>query len=137
MNNKIKQVERKLRQCKTQYVKPEQDWPQDIKNAVKFLEQHAFENSCSVRRMKERCEITQYTFTSRFTYYLGTPPSQFITACRIKAAKMLLSDPDLQQVTVSEISFVIGYHSVSSFSTTFTYSVGIPPSIWRDRNLKN
>jgi AraC-like DNA-binding protein len=72
-------------------------------------------------------------FARSFKRAFGETPHKYLQRRRIERAKELLRGTDL---TVTEISLEVGFHSLGSFSTAFRELVGEPPSEygrrWRD-----
>ena len=77
--------------------------------------------------------LSRFHFSRVFRDATGVSPGRFLYALRIYQAKRLLTSTSL---SVTEISFAIGYNSLGSFTNRFTDSVGISPSrfrrIWSD-----
>ncbi|MER7458829.1 helix-turn-helix transcriptional regulator [Micromonospora sp. NPDC126480] len=71
-------------------------------------------------------------FNQMFCSVVGVPPSRYLTALRLDAAKRLLVQSDLR---VADICFQVGYNSLGTFSSRFTQMVGISP--YRFRALSN
>jgi AraC-like DNA-binding protein len=65
-----------------------------------------------------------------FREVTGAPPRRFLAAVRMAAAKQLLVATDL---TITDLSYRVGYLSVTTFSAQFTRMVGLPPRELRRR----
>lgn len=76
--------------------------------------------------------LSKFHFSRTFKTTTGISPGRFLYAMRMQAAKRYLRGTRL---SILEISNLVGYRSVGSFSSRFTMSVGIPPSAYRDRTL--
>jgi len=113
------------------------NYPFDVKKALQYLHDHLFDAQCSIKRMKEECNIQITNFSARFSGYVGLSPKQYLIHHRIKAAKKLLSDGELKHLSISRIGFAVGYDRLSSFSTVFKNKVGASPGVWRREALKN
>jgi AraC family transcriptional regulator len=74
--------------------------------------------------------FSKFYFCRVFHRVTGLSPGHFLSAIRIEEAKRLLTTTTM---SVTEISHRVGYSSVGSFSTRFASSVGVPPSIYRQR----
>ena len=72
--------------------------------------------------------FSKFHFTRVFQRLTGTSPRRFLSAVRLQEAKRLLTSTEL---TVADISLRVGYHSVGTFSTRFTKSVGLSPTAYR------
>jgi DNA-binding response OmpR family regulator len=64
----------------------------------------------------------------KMTALINTSPSDFIRSFRLSKARSLLETTDL---TVSEVSFQVGYKDVAHFSRSFQEEFGVPPSATR------
>ncbi|WP_103665640.1 helix-turn-helix domain-containing protein [Gracilimonas amylolytica] len=111
--------------------KPEQSWPNEIIRTVLFLNRNIFEITCSVKAMRESCNIPQNNFSSRFKGYIGKVPSLYIVHHRIEAAKLILQKSDSLNVTIGDISWFVGYEKPASFTTIFTNREGLSPMAWK------
>jgi len=74
--------------------------------------------------------LSPFHFLRRFKKELGETPHHFVTRIRIERAKELLAD---QKSSVTEICFLVGFESMSSFSLLFHKAVGWSPSAYRSR----
>lgn len=74
---------------------------------------------------------SKFHFSREFQRVTGVSPGRFLSAMRIREAKKLLLTTDL---TVTDISHMVGYSSVGTFSSRFSDSVGIAPSAYRRFN---
>ncbi|SHG29590.1 AraC-type DNA-binding protein [Fodinibius roseus] len=108
----------------------------DVHRAAVYLHEHLFHPDCHVSGMREACKIPQRNFSTRFRLSMGLPPASYITSHRIEAAKRLLSDNQLKDVSISEIGFAVGYERISAFTTLFTKKIGLPPGAWRNQELE-
>ncbi|MET0520448.1 MAG: helix-turn-helix transcriptional regulator, partial [Jiangellaceae bacterium] len=66
--------------------------------------------------------------TRIFQRVTGLTPGRFLSAVRLQKAKQLLTSTSL---TVTDISHMVGYTSVGTFSSRFAFSVGVPPRTYR------
>lgn len=66
----------------------------------------------------------------------GKNYSQFINSYRIQEAVKFLSDPLNEDYPLKQLCFNLGFTSLSTFYKTFTETVGIPPSVYRQTALK-
>jgi AraC-like DNA-binding protein len=64
-------------------------------------------------------------FSRSFKQAFGETPHQYLLRRRIERAKELLRGTD---VSVTEVSLEVGFHSLGSFSTAFRELVGAAPS---------
>jgi AraC family transcriptional regulator len=71
---------------------------------------------------------SKFHFCRLFRKATGVTPGRFLSALRLKESRHLLLDTGF---TVSDISCAVGYNSVGTFSSRFTRSIGISPSVFR------
>jgi AraC family transcriptional regulator len=74
--------------------------------------------------------MSPYHFARRFQHSTGLPPHRFVVHARIDHAATLLAAPDL---SISQISRVVGFRSPSHFATVFHRIKGVTPSEYRAR----
>jgi AraC family transcriptional regulator len=72
--------------------------------------------------------FSKFHFSRVFQKVTGLSPGRFLSAVRLREAKRLLSTTSL---SVTEITHLVGYSSVGTFSSRFTSSVGISPTGFR------
>jgi AraC-like DNA-binding protein len=72
--------------------------------------------------------LSRYYFSRVFRVMTGTTPVRFLTAVRLYKAKNMLLETSM---TVTEISYQVGYNSLGTFTSRFTRSVGISPARYR------
>ena len=66
----------------------------------------------------------------QFKAAYGESPYSYLMTRRIERAMALLRRGDL---SVTEVCFAVGCQSLGTFSTRFTELVGVPPSVYRER----
>jgi AraC family transcriptional regulator len=71
---------------------------------------------------------SKFHFCRLFRKATGVTPRRFLSALRLKESRNLLLDTGF---TVSDISCSVGYNSVGTFSSRFTKSIGLSPSVFR------
>ncbi|WP_397474581.1 helix-turn-helix domain-containing protein [Pusillimonas sp.] len=64
----------------------------------------------------------------------GATPTEYIRACRLRAARVDLADPGLAHLSVAVIAFKWGFVSQAHFSRVFRQHYGMTPTQARDRN---
>jgi AraC-like DNA-binding protein len=72
--------------------------------------------------------LSRFHFSRIFKEATGVSPVRFLSAVRIYQAKRMLLNTDM---TVTDISFAVGYNSLGSFTNHFTASVGMSPGRFR------
>jgi AraC-like DNA-binding protein len=66
----------------------------------------------------------------QFKAAYGESPYEYLMTRRVERAMSLLRRGDL---TVTEVCFAVGFHSLGTFSTRFSELVGMAPSVYRDK----
>ncbi len=72
--------------------------------------------------------FSKFHFTRIFQRATGLSPGRFLSAIRLQQAKQLLVSTELN---VADISFLVGFNSVGTFSSRFSRSVGMSPTRYR------
>ncbi|GLF98796.1 AraC family transcriptional regulator [Streptomyces yaizuensis] len=78
--------------------------------------------------MAETAMYSKFHFTRIFKGMTGTTPGRFLSALRLQEAKRLLVTTELN---ITDISNLVGYQSVGTFSSRFKSSVGMAPTTYR------
>ncbi len=98
-----------------------------VKRSVEFMFFH-YSESLTIDDIARSANFSKFHFTRIFRKVAGMTPGRFLAAIRIHEAKRLLLTTSL---SVVDISNVVGYSSVGSFSTKFHNAVGMSPSEYR------
>jgi AraC family transcriptional regulator len=88
-------------------------------------------------RLEELAALTDMSplcFTKQFKRSTGLPPHQYLIQQRVERAKELLSGGEL---SVAEVSQVVGFFDQSHLVRHFKYWVGVRPKDYRESKLKN
>jgi AraC family transcriptional regulator len=104
---------------------------QEVERAVERVIQAIHENygeQITVDDMARTAMYSKFHFTRIFQRVTGLTPGRFLSAVRLQKAKQLLTSTSLK---VTDISHMVGYTSVGTFSSRFAYSVGLPPTTYR------
>jgi AraC family transcriptional regulator len=78
--------------------------------------------------MARTAMFSKFHFSRMFQRVTGISPGRFLSALRLQEAKRLLLTSSL---TVADISHLVGYNSIGTFSSRFRMSVGISPTAYR------
>lgn len=92
-----------------------------------------YQEPLSLADMADTAILSKFYFSRVFRAFTGTSPGRFLTAVRLAKAKRLLLETSL---SVTEISYMVGYNSLGTFTSRFTRSVGIPPARYRALSLE-
>lgn len=78
--------------------------------------------------MAERCRCTPAHLTRQFRRYFNTTPHQMLLELRMRRARHLL---EREELSIKEISAVVGYPNALNFSTEFRRRAGMSPREYR------
>ena len=85
----------------------------------------------SVAAMAERCGLGATHFVNLCRELTNSTPAQYLTACRVNAARELLrGDPP---ASITDIALACGFGSAQYFSTVFRRATGLTPGKFRAR----
>jgi AraC-like DNA-binding protein len=83
-----------------------------------------YSEKIDLNNISDEAYFSKFHFIRLFKSIYGKTPHQYLTSVRIEKAQQLLR----LDKTVSEVCFLVGYDSVSTFSGLFTKTVGKTPS---------
>ena len=101
------------------------------RRAVERVIRDARERLCepiSLHDMSRVAYLSAFHFNRVFHQITGLPPAKFVQAMRMDEAKRLLLNTNL---SITDISFEVGYNSLSTFTRRFTQRVGLGPREFR------
>jgi len=101
--------------------------PKHIAHALEYLSNHIEENP-SIAKLAELCNISQVHFRKQFNRYLGMTPLEYRNSLRLNRARSYLEYGD---ISVQEISDMLGYSTVSHFIKVFKNQYGCAPLKYR------
>lgn len=78
--------------------------------------------------MARTAMFSKFHFSRIFLRVTGISPGRFLSALRLAEAKRLLRTTSMP---VADISHIVGYNSIGTFSSRFRFSVGVSPSEYR------
>lgn len=100
-----------------------------VHRAIETMWKH-YGEPISLSDLADSAILSRFYFSRVFRQVTGTSPGRFLSAIRLHQAKGLLRESEL---SVTEISYQVGYNSPGTFTTRFTRSVGMSPTRYRDR----
>lgn len=100
-----------------------------VRNATAYVEENLSNSDISVETMSEALNMSRVHLYKRLTSITGTPPSEFIRNIRLLHAERLLQK---SQLSVSEISYKVGFNNPRYFSKYFKEKYGILPSQYKN-----
>jgi AraC-like DNA-binding protein len=82
----------------------------------------------TIDEMARIAMFSKFHFSRVFRDSTGMSPGRFLCALRLQKAKHLLATTSL---SVSDVSNMVGYSSIGTFSSRFKSAVGVAPSVFR------
>lgn len=104
-----------------------------IRPIVAWLEL-MYPKNIGLLEMSEKAQVSSQHLNTLFHDTFGISPYSFLVQLRIREAKTILLTNTEQ--TLSDISKLVGFNSVSHFVSTFKKREGITPSVYRDLHYK-
>lgn len=105
-----------------------------IKDAVEYMEAHAFDSSFDYKKLAEMSNMSYSYFKRLFVEKFGVPPQRYVRNLKMRYACDLLST-DMYSIT--QISEILGFESAFYFSHVFKEEYHISPSGYRNICLKD
>lgn len=96
-----------------------------INNAIKLVEENIDDSDFSVEKLSKGLGISRVHLYKKMTSITGRSPIEFIRVIRLKRAAQLLRE---SQLTVSEISYQVGFNNPKTFSKHFKEEFDLLPS---------
>lgn len=109
---------------------PHQDGPahdRGLPAAVAHVHQH-LDTALTVAELAEVACMSESTFRRAFRADTGRTPYQYVTLVRMRRAERLLQDPHR---SVTEVSYEVGFRSVSHFIKAFKRHAGTTPKAYQ------
>jgi len=103
--------------------------PEALDLARRMIETRCHE-PLDMRAISSGAGYSQFHFIRLFRQAFNTTPHQYLTEQRIQRAKQLLA---MDEMTVTDVCFAVGFQSLGSFSALFSRKVGYPPAVYRTR----
>ena len=95
-----------------------------LKKAIHMMREK-YQEPLTLQDIADTAQLSPYHFNRIFRTMTGIPPSVFLSALRIEAAKKLLLTTNR---SVTDICFDVGYRSLGTFTHRFTQFVGTSPT---------
>ncbi len=104
-----------------------------IDTAAEFIDMNS-EKNMSVAELAESCNMSISNFYTLFKKYKGMTPIEYRNHTRIsRAMRILKSD---KQLSIEELSHLLGFDSPTYFRRTFKKTVGKTPREYRSSNIE-
>ena len=103
-----------------------------LKEVIKYIHEN-YKKSITIKELADISKYSEYHFLRFFKSQTGKTCTQFINYFRIEKATLLLINSDL---TITEISYEVGFGDVSYFIKIFKKYFNISPTKYRKLNSK-
>ncbi|MEH2147595.1 AraC family transcriptional regulator [Nostoc sp.] len=94
-----------------------------LKTVLSYINEH-LEQNISLTEIAALVQLSPHYFATSFKQSVGIAPHQYLIQCRIERAKQLLVK---QKLSITEVSYLVGFQSQSHFAKVFRKHVGITP----------
>ena len=101
----------------------------NIAPAIFYLNKHV-ESNVSVAALAKMCCLCETSFRRAFKSHTSMSPSQYRMHAKIEKAKMLLASSP--EISITEVSNILGFFDAPHFCKVFTAVVGVTPSQYRN-----
>jgi AraC family transcriptional regulator len=101
---------------------------QDAVERATVLIRERYAEPLTLADLAEAAIMSRFHFSRLFRQTTGISPGRFLTAVRLHEAKRLLLTTS---ISVADISCMVGYTSLGTFTTRFTECVGVSPGKFR------
>lgn len=101
-----------------------------VATALRLIRERAFEG-INVQELMKTIPVSRRILESRFKRLVGRTPHQEILRVRIQRVKQLLRETELKMSTIAERA---GFNHVEYMSVVFKRTVGVPPSVFRQKH---
>ena len=98
-----------------------------VERAISAMRER-FMEPLTLSEIASEAQLSPFHFNRVFRSMIGIPPSVFLAALRMEAAKKLLLTTTR---SVTDICFDVGYTSLGTFTSRFSLFVGLSPSHFR------
>ena len=98
-----------------------------LRRARDFIDQ-GFAQPLDLAQMAAAAGFSRTHFAHAFKAAYGESPAAYLTRRRVERAKDLLR---ISNLTVTEVSMLVGFSSLGSFSSRFSALVGLSPSAYQ------
>jgi AraC-like DNA-binding protein len=104
--------------------------------SLMFLEKFYMSSGLTIRELSEKINYPEHKLRKVINQYLGYKNfNEYLNRFRIKEAQEILENPEFEECTILEISYKLGYQSISSFNRAFKSIVGSTPTEFRRKSM--
>lgn len=106
------------------------DHTHQLVEKTKFLLRESIQNPDSIENIVKQLPVGYSKIRRDFKRITGQSPNQYLLNLKLDKAKELLTDTHL---TISEVSYQVGFDSLFYFSKAFKSKNGVSPKVYRKR----
>ena len=117
-------------------LKPSFHITEEMKRGCAILKEYIdahYADKITLEELSQLSCISKFHLIHEFSKYVGNSPIAYQLKCRIREAKYLLSSTDSP---ISDISYALGFSSISHFSQRFKMEEGCTPFEFRKKTQK-
>jgi len=103
-----------------------------LRRVTEYIQQN-LDKDLTLTELAAVVYMSPYHFARLFKYSTGVPPHRFVVRQRIAHACACLATPEL---SIAQISLMVGVKRPSHFTTVFRRVLGITPSAYRTAALR-
>ena len=103
-----------------------------LRRVTEYIQQN-LEKDLTLAELAAVVYMSPYYFARLFKGSTGVPPHRFVVRQRIVHARGVLATPEL---SIAEISRLVGFRTPSHFTTVFRHVLGITPGAYRTAALR-
>lgn len=98
-----------------------------------YIDSH-YKERLTLDQLADEAKVNKYYLAHAFKREYGISPINYMISCRVEESKHLLLETDL---SLSQISHILGFSSASYFSQSFRRSQGMSPTEFRRNHRKD
>ena len=92
------------------------------------------QGNASLDQLSDRIKVPRHSVSQVINEVLGKNFFEYLAGLRISKSKSLLANPEYRNITIDEISYMVGYNSRSAFNRVFKSITGTTPDKYRKEN---
>jgi AraC-like DNA-binding protein len=96
-----------------------------LRNMVEYIEQNILNYNLSVEELSRQMNMSRVSLYKKVLMITGRSPLEFIRSIRLKKAIQLLAD---SQMSISQISYEVGFNTPKYFTKLFKEEYNMLPS---------
>ena len=133
MQKTFKQTYKKQMDVQLQDVVMQTDDEKLLRNIVDYIELNILNDNLSVEELSRQMNMSRVSLYKKVLVITGKSPVEFIRLIRLKKALQLLAD---SQLSISQVSYEVGFNTPKYFTKMFKEEYGMLPSEYINANRK-